>query len=173
MTWQTFALDPPWDISLTELNSCLRAANVATLNQDGALSARELDLPTREALASALRDSVRRARADAPPVPDWLSASESLVMSDDGSEAAREQADAFWSRLTQIVYGCLALVMLGDLSEFPFFVELLRHQPAGHLAEMATDVLRRYVDPSQELDAPRLAQKAEEWQRAGTQTSEV
>jgi hypothetical protein len=165
-------LDTPWDISLTELNSYLRAANVATLNQDDALSARELDAPTRSALVMALREAVRRARDDAPPVAQWLAASESLVMSDDGSEAAREKADTFWSRLTQIAYGSFALAMLGDPSEFSFFIELLRYQPAGHLAEMAADVLRYYVDPSHELDTLRLLQRAEEWWSAN-QTSQV
>jgi hypothetical protein len=56
--------------------------------------------------------------------------------------------------------------MLGDLSEFPLFIELLHYQPAGHLAEMATDVLRHYVDPSHELDTPHLVQRAKEWWQA-------
>ena len=82
---------------------------------------------------------------------------------DDGSDRAREQADRFWSCLTQRVYGSLALAALGDLSEFPVFIELLRHQPAGHLTELAAEVLRHYVDPRRELDTPHLIQRAEEW----------
>ena len=128
-------LDTPWDIPLAELNDHLRMAGVepVTPGEAGMLSARDLDMPTRAALVAALRESVRRAREIAPPVEDWMAASEALVLNDDGSERAREQADTFWQSLTQIVNGCLALRCLGDLSEFPFFIELLRHQPAGHL----------------------------------------
>jgi hypothetical protein len=89
--------------------------------------------------------------------------SEALVLNDDGSETAREKADTFWFSLRQIVYGCLAQVELGDLSEFPFFVELLRHQPAGHLTELATHVLCHYVDSRRELDTLHLLQRADEW----------
>jgi len=164
----TVRADATWDVPLGELNNYLRAAGVEpiTLQDVRACSARELDEPTRSRLALALRRIVHLARADAPPVAEWFTASESLLMNDDGSQAARQRADRFWSNLTQIVNGGLALVMLGDLSEFPLFVELLRHQPAGHLAEMATDVLSHYVDPSRELDTQRLIQRAEEWWRA-------
>ena len=158
-------LDTPWDISLDELNGHLRMAGVepVTPGEAGTLSARDLDVPTREALVAALRESVRHARQASPPVKDWLAASEALVLNDDGSDRAREQADRFWSCLTQRVYGSLALAVLGDLSEFPVFVELLRHQPAGHLTELAADVIRHYVDPRRELDVPGLIQRAEEW----------
>jgi len=158
-------LDTPWDISLDELNGHLRIAGVepVTPGEAGTLSARDLDVPTREALVAALRESVRRARQASPPVKDWLAASEALVLNDDGSDRAREQADRFWSHLTHRVYGSLALAALGDLSEFPVFIELLRHQPAGHLTELAADVMRHYVDPRRELDTPHLIQRAEEW----------
>lgn len=161
-------MDAAWDVSLGDLNHYLRAAGVEPIAPKDvrARSARELDAPTRGRLALALRQVVRQARMAAPPVAEWFAASESLLMNDDGSQAARERADRFWSNLTQIVNGGLALVMLGDLSEFPLFIELLRHQPAGHLAEMATDVLSHYVDPSGELDTPHLVQRAEEWRRA-------
>lgn len=164
----TVRLDAAWDIPLGELNNYLRAAGVEpiTLEDVRARSARELDAPTRSRFALALRQVVRQARTVAPPVAEWFAASESLLMNDDGGEAARQRADRFWSNLTQIVNGGLALVMLGDLSEFPLFVELLRYQPAGHLAEMATDVLSHYVDPSGGLDTPHLVQRAEEWWRA-------
>jgi hypothetical protein len=157
-------LDTPWGISLVELNGHLRLAGVEpwTPDEAGTLSARDLDAPTRAALAAALRESVRRARQASPPVQDWLAASEALALNDDGSEAAAKKADSFWSRLTQIVYSSLALSELGDLSEFPVFIELLRHQPAGHLAELATDVVRCSVDPRCELDTPHLIQRAEE-----------
>jgi hypothetical protein len=161
----TYPLDIPWDVSLTELNDTLCAAGVEPimLGGVGTRSARDVGMPTRIARATALRESVRRARESTVPIKDWLAASEALVLKDDGSEAARDKADAFWLSLTQIVNGCLALVMLGDLSEFPFFIELLRHQPAGHLTELATDVLCHYVDPRRELDTPRLLQRADEW----------
>ena len=164
----TLSIDTAWDVPLGELNDYLRAAGVEpiTLPDIRARSARELDAPTRSQLALALRRVVRQARTVAQPVAEWFAASESLLMNDDGSQAAHQRADRFWSNLTHIVNGGLALVMLGDLSEFPLFVELLRHQPAGHLAEMATDVLSHYVDPSRELDTQRLIQRAEEWWRA-------
>jgi len=160
------ALDAPWQVSIVELNDCMRRAGVEPASRAGAVSARDLDLPTRIALVEALRESVRRARASAPPVEQWLTASESIVLNDDGSEAAQEKADAFWRCLTLIVNGCQSLVMLGDLSEFPFFIELLKHQPSGHLIEMAADVLRRTVDPPHELDTPQLIQRAQEWWQA-------
>jgi len=164
----TVRADAAWDVPLGELNNYLRAAGVEpiTLQDVRACSARELDEPTRSRLALALRRIVHLARADAPPVAEWFTASESLLMNDDGSQAVRQRADRFWSNLTQIVNGGLALVMLGDLSEFPLFIELLHYQPAGHLAEMATDVLRHYVDPSHELDTPHLVQRAKEWWQA-------
>jgi hypothetical protein len=159
------SLIAPWDIPLAELNDHLRMAGVkpATPEKAGMLSARDLDLPTRTALVAALRESVRHARQASPPVEDWLAASEALVLNDDGSDRAREQADRFWSGLTQRVYGSLALAALGDLSEFPVFIELLRHQPAGHLTELAADVVRHTIDPRRELDMPDLLQRAEEW----------
>lgn len=156
----TVRLDTSWDVPLDELNGHLRAAGVepVTSSRDGTC-----DLDLRMMRMDALRGIVRQARADAPPVQEWLTASESLALNDDGSQAAREKADSFWLRLSQIVHGSLALVMLGDLAEIPFFIELLRHQPAGHLVEMADTVLRHYVDPSHELDAPRLLQAADKW----------
>jgi len=157
------ALDAAWQVSIAELNDTVRLAGVEPASRAGVVSARDLDLPTRIALVEALRESVRRARESAPPVEQWLTASASIVLNDDGGEAAQEKADAFWRCLTQIVNGCQSLVMLGDLSEFPFFIELLMHPPSGHLIELATDVLRRTVDPSHELDTPRLIQRAEEW----------
>ena len=168
-------LDTPWGISLAELNGHLRLAGIEPVTPDeaGTLSALDLDAPTRAALATALRESVRHARQAAPPVKDWLAASEALVLNDDGSETAGKKADLFWSRLAQIVYGSLALTELGDLSESPFFIELLRDQPAGHLTELAADVMRHYVDPRRELDTPHLIQRAEEWWRARIQTFEV
>jgi hypothetical protein len=159
----SFPLDTPWDISIGELDDGLRLAGVEPVTLNRSQSARDLDLTTRVALVEALRESVHRAQVDAPPVEKWLTVSESLVLNDDGSETTQQKTDAFWLCLTQIVNGCLALVMLGDLSEFPFFVELLKHQPSGYLIEMATDVLRHTVDPSYELDTPRLIQRAEEW----------
>ncbi len=158
-------LDTPWDIPLAELNDHLRMAGVEPVMQRNVekLSARDLDLPTRTALVAALRESVRRARQASPPVEEWFAASEALVLNDDGSDRAREQANKFWLGLTQRVYGSLALAELGDLSEFPVFIELLRHQPAGHLTELAADVARHYVDPRRELDVPDLLQYAEEW----------
>jgi hypothetical protein len=158
-------LDTPWDIPLAELNNHLRMAGVepVTPGEAGTLSARDLDMPTRAALVAALRESVRHARQASPPVKDWLAVSEALLLNDDGSDRAREQADRFWSCLTQRVYGSLALAALGNLSEFPVFIELLRHQPAGHLTELAADVMRHYVDPRRELDVPALIQRAEEW----------
>jgi hypothetical protein len=156
----------PWDIPLAELNDHLRLAGVepATRGEGGAL-ARDLDLPTRAALVAALRESVRHARQALPPVEEWFAASEALVLNDDGSDRAREQADRFWSGLTQRVYGSLALTELGDLSEFPVFIELLRHQPAGHLTELAADVVRHTVNPHCERDVPDLHQCAEDWWR--------
>ena len=162
------ALDAPWQVSIAELNGYVCLAGVKPASRAGVVSARDLDLPTRIALVEALRESVRRARASAPPVEQWLTASESIVLNDDGGEAALEKADAFWRCLTLIVNGCQSLVMLGDLSEFPFFVELLKHQPAGHLVEMSLDVLRHYVDPSGALDAPQLIRRAEEWSSEST-----
>jgi len=156
-------LTVPWQVPIAELNGYLRLAGVEPTGQDGIVSARDLDLPTRVALVEALHRSVRCARASAPPVDKWLAASESLVLNDDGSEAARQKADVFWLGLTHIVSGCQALVMLGDLSELPFFIELLKHQPAGHLTELAADVLRHTVDPSHELDTPHLIRQAEDW----------
>ena len=161
----SLSLAVPWNISIEELNNYLRAAGVEAIALDDAQLVRDLDAPTRARRIESLRKSAARARADAPPVAQWLAASEAVVMQDDGSSEARARADTFWLRLSQIVYGCLALVMLGDLSEFPFFVELLRHQPAGHLAELATDVLRHYVDPRGELDRARLVHQAEVWWR--------
>jgi sugar phosphate isomerase/epimerase len=155
--------DIAWDVSLGKLDEHLRRAGIEPVRREGISSVRDLDAPTREALIESLRASVRRARMDAPPVNKWLAASESLVLNDDGSEAALQKADAFWLRLTHIVAGCQALAMLGDVSEFPFFIELLKHQPAGHLAELAADVLRRTVDPSHELDTPHLIRQAEDW----------
>ena len=157
------ALDAPWQVSIAELNDTVRLAGVEPASRTSVVSAHDLDLPTRIALVEALHESVRRARASAPPVEQWLAASESIVLNDDGGEAAQEKADAFWHCLTLIVNGCQSLVMLGDLSEFPFFIELLKHQPSGHLTELATDVLCHLVDPSHELDTPRLIQRAEEW----------
>ena len=156
-------LNSAWDVSIERLGEHAQLAGVEPVAGEGVLSARDLDARTREALAAALRESVRRARMDAPPVEQWMAASQSLFMNDDGSQAAREREDSFWSSLTQIVNGCLALVMLGDLSESPFFIELLKHQPAGHLIEMSTDVLRHSVDPSGALDLPELIRRAEEW----------
>ena len=158
-------LDAPWGIPITELNGYLELAGVEPVNRDGLAHA--LDAATRAALAQALRDSVLRVRAMAPPVEQWLAASYSLVMDDDGSAVARQREDDFWRNLTCIVNGCYARVLLGDLSAFPFFVELLEHQPAGHLVEMASDVVCHYVDPARELDAPRLIQRAQEWFHAG------
>jgi hypothetical protein len=155
--------DPPWNVPITDLNDNLRAAGVEPAQQDGAQFISELSVEVRTALASALSERVRLARNDAPPVERWMAASQELFMNDDGGEAARQREDLFWQSLTCIVHGCLSLVMLGDLSEFPFFIDLLKHQPAAHLIEMATDVLCRYVDPSHELDAPRLIQRADEW----------
>jgi hypothetical protein len=158
-------LRAPWAISIAELNGYLELAGVEPFPREGAAS--DLDTATRVALAQALSESVRRARAIAPPVKQWLAASHSLVMGDDGSAAARQRQDDFWRSLTRIVSGCYARILVGDLSAFPFFVELLEHQPAGHLVEMATDVICRYVDPLRELDAPRLIQRAQEWFHAG------
>ena len=146
-----------------DLNNTLRAAGVEPVPLNRVQSARDLDRATRVTLVKALRVSVRRARVDTPPVEKWLTVSESIVLNDDGGEAAQQKTDEFWLCLTQIVNGCQALVMLGDLSEFPFFVELLKHQPSGHLTELAADVLRRYVDPSHKLDTPQLIQHAKEW----------
>jgi hypothetical protein len=157
------AFEDSWQVSIAELNSYLRRAGVEPMSQDGVVSARDLDLLTRVALVEALHRSVRCARESAPPVDKWLAASESLVLNDDGSEATRQKADAFWLSLTHIVSGCQALVMLGDLSELPFFIELLKHQPAGHLTELAADVLRHTVDPTHELDTPHLIRRAEDW----------
>jgi hypothetical protein len=159
----SFSLDIPWDVSSAKLDNLLRQAGVQPVSRQGVASLRDLDLPTRVALVEALRKSVRRARMDAQPVEQWLKASESVVLNDDGSEAAQQRADAFWQSLTQIVNGCQSLVMLGDLSEFPFFIELLKHQPSGHLTGLAADVLHHYVDPSHKLDSPQLLQHAEEW----------
>jgi len=158
-------LDTPWDIPLAELNDHLLMAGVkpVTRGKVEKLSARDLDLPTRTALVAALRESVRHARQASPPVEEWFAASEALVLNDDGSDRAREQADRFWTGLTQRVYGSLALAALGDLSEFSVFIELLRHEPAGHLTELATDVVRHYIDPRHELDVSSLLQRAEEW----------
>ncbi len=158
-------LEPPWNVSLLDLNNLLRAAGVEPVTLNAVQSARDLDWTTRVTLVKALHESVRRARMDAPPVNQWLTASEAIVLDDDGSEAAQRQADVFWQRLTQIVNGCQALVTLGDLSEIPFFIELLKHQPAGHLSELAADVLRRTLDLSRELDTSRLIERAEEWYR--------
>jgi hypothetical protein len=149
-------LDTPWDVSIAELNDCLRLAGAEPITHD-------LDGPARVALVKALRESVRQARMDAPPVEQWLTVSESIVLNDDGSEAAERKTDTFWQCLTRIVNGCQAQIFLGDLSEFPFFIELLEQQPSGHLVGMATDVLRHAVDPSHELDTPRLIQRAQEW----------
>jgi len=167
-------LNTPWDIALAELNGHLRLAGVEPVTPDeaGTLSARDLDAPTRAALVAALRESVHHARQASPPVKDWLAASEALVLNDDGGETAGKEADLFWSRLAQIVHGSLALSELGDLSEFPVFIELLRHQPAGHLAELATDVASHYVDPRCELDTPHLIQRAEEWWHEISSTKE-
>jgi hypothetical protein len=162
------ALDAPWQVSIAELNDTVRLAGVEPASRTGVVSARDLDLPTRIALVKALHESVRRARASAPPVEQWLTASESIVLNDDGGEAAQQKTDAFWLCLTQIVNGCQALVMLGDLSEFPFFIELLKHQPSGHLTEMGADVLRHYVDPSHALDTSRLIQRAQEWRQTAS-----
>ena len=160
---ESFPLSSPWDIPIAELDSYLRLAGVQPVSRDDVASARDLDGPARVALVKALRESVRQARMDAPPVEQWLTVSESIVLNDDGSEAAARKADTFWQCLTRIVNGCRALIFLGDLSEFPFFIELLRHQPAGHLVEMAAGVARHYVDPSGELDAPQLLRRAQEW----------
>ena len=157
------ALDAAWQVSIAELNDTVRLAGVEPASRAGVVSARDLDLPTRIALVQALHESVRRARSSAPPVEQWLTASESIVLNDDGGEAAQEKADAFWRCLTQIVNGCQSLVILGDRSEFPFFIELLKYQPSGHLTEAAKDVLCHTVDPSHELDAPQLIQRAQEW----------
>lgn len=159
----SFPLDTPWDVSIAELNDCLRLAGAEPVTLDAFHSARDLDWPARVALVQALRESVRRARMDAPPVEQWLTVSESIVLNDDGSEAAERKTDTFWLCLTRIVNGCQAQILLGDLSEFPFFIELLKQQPSGHLVEMATDVLRHAVDPSHELDTPGLIQRAQEW----------
>ena len=159
-------LGPPWDVSIVDLNNLLRAAGVGPVTLNGVQSARDLDWTTRVALVNASRESVRQARVDAPPVEQWLTVSESIVLNDDGSEAAERKADTFWQCLTRIVNGCQAQIFLGDLSEFPFFIELLEHQLSGHLVEMAADVLRRTVDPSHELDTPQLIQRAQEWWRA-------
>jgi len=148
---------------MAELNDCLRLAGAEPITLDAVQSARDLDGPARVALVKALRESVRRARMDAPPVEQWLAVSESIVLNDDGSEAAERKTDTFWQCLTRIVNGCQAQIFLGDLSEFPFFIELLKQQPSGHLVGMATDVLRHAVDPSHELDTPRLIQRAQEW----------
>ncbi len=155
--------DTTWDISLAELNDHLGAAGVEPVVREGVSSARDLDAPTRQTLVTALRQSVRRARGDAPLVGQWAAAAQSLVMNHDFSPAARQREEAFWSALTRIVNGCYAQVLLGDLSEFPFFIELLRHQPAGHLTEIATGVLRHHVDPARKLDPPQLIRLAEEW----------
>lgn len=157
-------LESPWAISIAELNGYLELAGAEPLQLDGVTSA--LDMTTRAALVQALGESVRRARAIAPPVEQWMAASQALFMNDDGSPAARQREQDFWQSLTRIVNGCYAQILLGDLSEFPFFIELLRHQPAGHLVEMAADVARHYVDPSRQLDSPRLIQRAEEWFQA-------
>ena len=157
------AFDTPWPVSIAELNGYVRLAGVEPASRAGVVSARDLDLPTRIALVEALRESVRRARESAPPVEQWLTASESIVWNDDGGEDAQEKANTFWHCLTQIVNGCQSLVILGDLSEYPFFIELLKQQPSGHLVEMAANVLRHAVDPSHELDTPRLIQRAQEW----------
>ena len=156
-------LDAPWAVSIVELDDCLRAAGVELVRHDDVLSIRDLDEATRTALVATLRELVRRARESVPPVEGWLAASQALFMNDDGTQATRQRQDAFWLSLTQIVDGCLALVMLGDLAEIPFFIELLKHQPAGHLIEMATDVLCHYVDPSHELDTSQLIQRVDEW----------
>jgi hypothetical protein len=168
-------LDIPWDIPLAELNDylCMAGVEPVTPGEAGTLSARDLDMPTRAALVATLRESVRHARLASPPVQDWLAASEALVLNDDGSDRAREQADRFWSCLTQIVHGSLALAALGDLSEFPVFIELLRHQPAGHLTELATDVVSHSVDPRRELDVPGLVQRAEEWRQRLVSTKDT
>ncbi len=146
-----------------DLNNAMRAAGIEPAPLNRVQSTRDLDGATRVMLVKALRESVRRARVDAPPVEKWLTVSESIVLNDDGGEASQQKTDAFWLCLTRIVNGCQALVMLGDLSEFPFFVELLKHQPSGHLTELAADVLRRYVDPSHKLDTLQLVQHAREW----------
>jgi hypothetical protein len=156
-------LDTRWELAIAELDGYVREAGVEPVAAGGAQFARDLDPSARAALVSSLREVVRQARVNAPPVEHWLTASQDLFMGDDGTAAALERAEQFWGRLTHIVNGCLALVMLGDLSEFPFFVELLKVRPAGHLIEMSTEVLRHYVDPARELDAPRLVQRAEEW----------
>ena len=160
----------PWDIPLAELNDHLRMAGVEPVKPgEAGTLVRDLDVPTRATLVAALRESVRHARQASPPVEEWFAASESLVLNDDGSDRAREQADRFWSDITQRVYGSLALTELGDLSEFPVFIELLRHEPAGHLTELAADVVRHYIDPRDELDESGLLQRAEEWwQRLGS-----
>jgi len=162
---ESFSLGSPWDVPIAELDSYLRLAGVQPVSRDGVASARDLDGLARVALVKALRESVRRARMDAPPVAQWLTVSESIVLNDDGSEAAERKADTFWQCLTRIVNGCQAQIFLGDRSEFPFFIELLEQQPSGHLVEMATDVLRHAVDPSHELDTPRLIERAQEWWR--------
>jgi hypothetical protein len=151
----------PWAISVADLNSYLTSAGVEPVQRDGLASG--LDMAARAALAQSLGESVRRARAIAPPVEQWMAASQALFMNNDGSAAARQREQDFWQSLTHIVNGCYAQILLGDLSEFPFFIELLRRQPAGHLVEMATGVARHYVDPSRELDAPQLLQRAQEW----------
>ncbi len=163
-------LDTPWDVPLAELNDHLRMAGVESVKpSEAGTLVRDLDVPTHATLVAALRESVRRARQASPPVEEWFTASEALVLNDDGSDRARERADKFWLGLTQRVYGSLALAELGDLSEFPVFIELLRHQPAGHLTELAADVVRHYIDPRDELDESGLLQRAEEWwQRLGS-----
>ena len=151
----------PWAISIADLNGYLALAGVEPVQRDGVASG--LDMAERAALAQSLGESVRRARAMSPPVEHWMATSQSLFMNDDGGAAARQREQDFWQSLTHIVNGCYAQILLGDLSEFPFFIELLRCQPAGHLVEMATDVACHYVDPSRDLDLPRLIQRADEW----------
>ena len=158
-------LDVPWDVSIVELDDHLCAAGIEPLRRRDVLSVHDLNGETRTALVMALRESVRRAWASVPPIEQWLPASQSLFMNDDGTQAARQRQAAFWLSVTQIVNGSLALVMLGDLAEIPFFIELLKHRPAGHLIEMAADVLYHYVDPSHELDMEQLLRRAEDWWR--------
>jgi hypothetical protein len=158
--------DSLWNTPIADLNDNLRAAGVEPARQDGAQLVSDLSVELRTALACSLRERICLARRDTPPVERWMVASQELYLNDDASETARQREEAFWQNLTCIVHGCLALVMLGDLAELTFFVELLRHEPAGHLVEMATDVLRHYVDPTGVLEGPQLLRRAEEWLRA-------
>ncbi len=161
------AYDVAWDVPVAEILAQLKTVGIELAPPPEKIAAeatlRDLHQPVRAAWAADLRESVVRARSGAPPVRDWSAVAERLILEDVGSTAVQDRADEFWLSLGQIVYGSRALVCLGDLSEFPFFIDLLRFDPAGHLAELATDILSHYVDARHELQPLALIGQAQAW----------